>query len=203
LSGNVTGNLTGNVTGSISGGTLSGSTCSLSSTININTGSATGGDALILQNGGDFRIYNGGNAGSVNLYCDTNALLNITGGISCTGDVTALTSDMRLKTDIKPLQNALDKICGLSAFTYKFNNIATEFGLPSEDQVGVSAQEIQEVLPEAVKSAPFDTAYDEDGNPYSKSGENYLTVQYEKLVPLLIEAIKELSDRLEKLENKK
>ena len=106
---------------------------------------------------------------------------------------------MRLKTDIKPLQSALDKVCGLSAFTYKFNDIATAFGLPSEDQVGVSAQEIQEVLPEAVKPAPFDTAYDEDGNAYSKSGENYLTVQYEKLVPLLIASIQELRGEVTEL----
>ena len=54
--------------------------------------------------------------------------------------------------------------------------------------MGVIAQEIQEVLPEAVAFAPFDR----DENDNSKSGENYLTVRYEKIVPLLIEAIKEL-----------
>ena len=54
-------------------------------------------------------------------------------------------------------------------------------------QVGVSAQEVQAVLPEVVTQAPI-------------SGE-YLTVYYDKLVPLLIEAIKDLSDKIEKLEN--
>ena len=48
---------------------------------------------------------------------------------------------------------------------------------------------VQAVLPEAIRLAPFDQ---DPGNPtQSKSGENYLTVQYEKLTALLIEAIKE------------
>ena len=55
-------------------------------------------------------------------------------------------------------------------------------------------KEVNAVLPYAVKPAPFDT---KDG--ISKSGENYLTVQYEKLTPLLIEAIKELANELNAL----
>ena len=65
-------------------------------------------------------------------------------------------------------------------------------------QVGVIAQQVKEVLPEAIKPAPFDI--DENGN--SISGENYLTVQYEKLVPLLIEAIKELREEVRELRSK-
>jgi hypothetical protein len=59
----------------------------------------------------------------------------------------------------------------------------------------VFAQDVQQVQPEAVKPAPFDIA--EDGT--SSSGENYLTVQYEKLIPLLIEAIKELRAEVNQL----
>jgi hypothetical protein len=47
--------------------------------------------------------------------------------------------------------------------------------------------------------APVDIAVDEDGNKYSKTGEDYLTVDYSRLVPLLIEAIKELSAEIEML----
>ena len=54
-------------------------------------------------------------------------------------------------------------------------------------------------MPEAIALAPFDN----DGTGKSKSGENYLTVHYEKLVALLIEAIKELLIRVEILENNK
>ena len=61
---------------------------------------------------------------------------------------------------------------------------------------------MEKVLPQVVVPAPFDIAQDEDGNEYSKSGENYKTVHYDKLVPLLIEAIKELKGEIEELKSK-
>ena len=81
---------------------------------------------------------------------------------------------------------ALDKIKTLNGVTFNWeNNI---FKTERTNDIGVIAQEVQSVLPEAVALAPFDI--DSEGN--SKSGENYLTVYYEKLIPLLIEGIKEL-----------
>ena len=110
----------------------------------------------------------------------------ITGELEVTGDVLALTSDIRLKTNIEPIQNALDKVAGLNGFTYNHNEIAGELGLNTEIRyAGVSAQELQDVLPEAVKKSP--------------ASDEYLTVQYEKVVPLLIEAIKELKSEIEEL----
>jgi hypothetical protein len=112
-----------------------------------------------------------------------------TNALSVTGDITAFASDIRLKTNIRPIENALSKVCSLSGFTYNFNGIAANLGLLSEDRIaGVSAQEVLEVLPEAVKPAPVNS--------------EYLTVQYEKLVPLLIEAIKELQEKVKTLESK-
>ena len=82
--------------------------------------------------------------------------------------------------------------------TFTQNNLAETYGYSDYSrQVGVIAQEILEVLPEAVTAAPFDIA--EDGS--SKSGENYLTVRYEKIIPLLIEGIKELRSQIEELRN--
>ena len=119
-------------------------------------------------------------------------------GLSVSGDITALTSDKRLKKNIKIIENPLEKINKLSGFTYDWSLDKCEkagFIPKDERQIGVFAQDVQSVIPEAVKSAPFDT---EDG--ISKSGDNYLTVQYEKIVPLLIESIKEQQNMIEKLQ---
>ena len=122
------------------------------------------------------------------------------GEIRATNNVTAFYSDKRLKDIIGPINNALYKVSKISGIYYTQNKLAESFGYNNyEQQVGVIAQEIQEVLPEAVKFAPFDREM-KDGKEVSKSGEEYLTVQYEKVVPLLIEAIKELQERVKRLE---
>ena len=126
-----------------------------------------------------------------------------------TGDITAYYSDERLKLKVSGIENALQKVCSLSAFRYVDNELAKQNGYNSEKiQMGLSAQEIQRVAPEIVTLAHFDMEI-KDGKQVSKSGENYLTINYGKLTPLLIEAIKEqcsiidkLSKRIEDLENK-
>ena len=130
--------------------------------------------------------------------------LKIAGGtsslITCTGDITAFVSDRRLKTNIESLKDPLDKIKKISSFTYNWDkNKCDKINLNVDENrhVGVYAQDIQSVLPEAVKIAPFDM----DNNGKSKSGDNYLTVQYEKIVPLLIECIKEQQNQIEELRN--
>jgi hypothetical protein len=115
--------------------------------------------------------------------------LSVTGAITATASVTAYYSDERLKTRVGKIENALDKVDELTGFLYVENDLAKSFGFNNPDvQVALSAQAVKRVQPEATALAPFDR--DLDGN--SKSGENYLTVQYERLVPLLVEAIKEL-----------
>ena len=104
---------------------------------------------------------------------------------------------------ISNASDALDKVKSLRAVTYYQNEIADEYlGTNLDRQVGVIAQDIIKVLPEAVKKAPFDRGTDENGNSISKTGENYLTVQYEKIVPLLVAAINELTDEIAKLKQK-
>jgi hypothetical protein len=108
------------------------------------------------------------------------------GNMHAAGDVIAFVSDERLKENIQPIENALDKVLSISGFTYNFNELGQSLGFDGNVRnAGVSAQEVQKVLPEAVKSAPVDS--------------EYITVQYEKLVPLLIEAIKELKSEINKL----
>ena len=125
--------------------------------------------------------------------------LAVSGAITATGDITAFSSDARLKGDIQTITDALFKVNLITGITYKHNDLAKSFGYTDENRfAGVLAQEVEVVLPEVVVPAPFDVA--DDGT--SKSGENYKTVKYEKIVPLLIEAIKELTAKVEMLESK-
>ena len=141
---------------------------------------------------------NGGNAMEINMRTSVNGFFTVSGQIFSTGNITAFASDDRLKTRYGNIKDPLVKIKKINGFQYKFNDLAAEVGLDYEPgfYVGVSAQEIEEVLPEVVHPAPFDTIKHE-GKTYSRSGQNYKTVQYEKIVPLLIEGIKELVDEVE------
>jgi hypothetical protein len=127
----------------------------------------------------------GGNFGSGNYYG--------------TGDVTAYYSDERLKTKINTITDAIEKIKSLEGFVYVENDLARSLGYTNEkEQAGVSAQQIQAVLPQAVSLAPFDMqGVAETGDVVSKTGENYLTVKYDRIVPLLIEGIKEQQTQIE------
>lgn len=127
------------------------------------------------------------------------AASGLTGEIRATNNITAFYSDERLKKDIVLIADPLDKLLKLRGVTYTQNEVAERYGYTDySQQVGVIAQDVLAVLPEAVKPAPFDIAEDNT----SKSGEDYMTVQYEKLVPLLIEAVKELTMKVRELESR-
>jgi hypothetical protein len=114
-------------------------------------------------------------------------------------NIIAYASDKRLKENIEVIPNALNKVLALNGVTFDWKPIVKDLGFePSKvHEAGVLAQEVQAVLPEAVDIAPFD--YDWKQPNKSKSGESYLTVNYEKLVPLLIEAIKEQQKQIDEL----
>ena len=109
------------------------------------------------------------------------------GSIVATGKITAYYSDERLKVNLGNIPNALDKVISLNGFYYEANKIAQELGYIAKREVGVSAQEVQKVLPEVVSPAPIN--------------QEYLTVDYERIVPLLIEAIKELKLEIDLLKS--
>ena len=124
--------------------------------------------------------------------------ISVTGDISATGDIISGASDERLKENIEPINNAIEKVKQIKGVTFDWiNNIEEIVGTQwnSERHAGVFAQDVQKVLPEVVQNAPFDL----DENKKSKSGKDYLTVKYEHLVPLLIEAIKEQQKQIDKL----
>jgi len=158
------------------------------------------------RNAGTMTVQLGGNSASnrqfeVVDYAWSVVLASVSSGgtFSASGDVIAYASDCRLKQNVVPITNALGKIKCINgvSYTWKDGTECLGFTPTSKQDVGVLAQEIQKVLPEVVKPAPFDQM-----NGESKSGENYLTVKYEKIVPLLIEAIKEQQCQIDYLKSK-
>ncbi|QDP60097.1 MAG: putative fusion long tail fiber distal subunit [Prokaryotic dsDNA virus sp.] len=121
-----------------------------------------------------------------------------TGSYSGTGNITAYASDRRLKTNIKPIENALDKLNKINGVTYDWvDDITSEYGFHPQcmSEHGVVAQEIAEVLPDAVVTAPFNGSYTEKCG----TDHDFKTVHKEKIIPLLIEAIKELQQEVKEL----
>jgi hypothetical protein len=131
--------------------------------------------------------------------------LNVTGNVLVTGNIIATqnitayssTSDERIKTVISSFDDSIDIIKTLSTFRYKTDNeLARSFGFdPSSVSLGLSAQEVVKYIPEVVSIAPFDRIYDSNNNIMSKTGSNYLSIDYEKLVPVLVAGIKELNTK--------
>ena len=127
--------------------------------------------------------------------------LTVGGEIRCFNDIAAFYSDIRLKKITSNITNAVSIITNINAFKYTASDLAINIGLVKEKDknkqfIGVSAQDVNKVLPEIVSIAPFDLTEDANGNIISKSGENYLTLKYDKLTPILIEAVKELKKEI-------
>ena len=104
------------------------------------------------------------------------------------GDVVAyLGSDKRFKDNIMIIDNPLDKLSRLSGNTFTWNESTPRQDLRGKDDYGVIAQEVKEVLPNAVRT-------NKDGS---------LSVEYVKLIPLLIEAVKEQQKQINELKERK
>jgi hypothetical protein len=177
--------------------------------LGVNTGSAgafvVNGGALGTPSSGtltncSFPTFNQNTTGSAATFTSTtqNSQFNsigvgtagsgTAGEIRATNNVTAYYSDDRLKTRLGSIDSALDKVRTLDAFYYEANQTAQDLGYSIVREVGISAQQVQVIMPEVVAPAPID--------------DKYLTVRYERLVPLLIAAIKELETKVKVLEAK-
>jgi len=159
----------------------------------------------LMQQGNDFSIRSGATTGSssgtervsinaTGLRIHSGSLgvavagSSTDGRIDASNDVVAFsTSDKRLKENIKPLDSALDKVLQINGVSFDWKKLTekekkTIHGNQGHD-VGVIAQEVEEVLPEVVQTRD----------------NGYKAVKYEKIVPLLIESIKELKAEIEEL----
>jgi len=110
--------------------------------------------------------------------------LNSSGTFTVSGDVVAFgsPSDISLKENIKPIESALDKVEKLQGVTFNWK----EQGITDlKEDIGFIAQDIQEVLPELVR----------------ENDNGKLSLRDKGIVPVLVEAIKELSNRIKVLED--
>lgn len=190
-SGNFSANtITANLTGTASNATYAttagnGGVTSLTGTSNQVTVSASTG-AITLSTPQSIGTTSNVQFGSFGV---GTAASGTTGEIRATNNVTAYYSDERLKTKVGDIENALDKVKQIQTMYYHANDVAAALGYdPSILEVGVTAQSVQKVMPQTVAPAPID--------------DKYLTVRYERLVPLLIEAIKELEAQVAELKAK-
>jgi len=131
------------------------------------------------------------NLKSVKIPADKDAgnTLIVSGSIEASGNITAFaSSDERLKENIITIPNSLDKVKTLNGVLFNWKDgYEKVHAYGTLRDVGVIAQDVQKILPEIVKE-----------NVHNR----FLGVRYEKLTPLLLEAIKELNKKVEDLENK-
>ena len=117
---------------------------------------------------------------------DSDNILYVEGNTVVKKNITAYYSDERLKTFKGTIKNPIEKIKQLNGYYFVENELAKSLGYNNDKiQVGVSAQEVEKVLPEIVTQAPV--------------GKEYKTVWYEKLTPLLIEGVKEQQNQIDEL----
>jgi Chaperone of endosialidase len=175
---------------------VSGTTVTLkniTSNGNLNIGVNVGGtptDAILIDGSTgvvsipSLSLGNSANISFSSLGIGTAATGNV-GEIVATNNITAYYSDDRLKTRLGDIKNALDAVTSLTGFYYEANQTAQDLGYTVQREVGLSAQDVQKILPEVVVPAPIDS--------------QYLTIRYEKMIPLLVQAIKELNDKIDNL----
>ncbi|MBK8611590.1 MAG: tail fiber domain-containing protein [Chitinophagaceae bacterium] len=107
--------------------------------------------------------------------------LHVLGNILATGTITP--SDRRYKKNIQPVENALAKLQQLNGVTYEMNRQAfPEWNFEDTRQYGLIAQEVEKVFPEMVKQINAD---------------GYKGIDYVKLIPVLIEGIKALNEKID------
>ena len=145
-------------------------------------GSTTGGFITFNTDSGNerLRITTGGAMGLGKTPTDT------AGRFEATNDIVAFaSSDIRWKTNVTNIPNALDKLSKINGVSFDWIEDTPIHGNTGHD-IGVIAQEIEVILPEIVSTR--------------ESGMK--AVQYEKIIPLLIEAIKEQQKQIDELKNK-
>jgi len=179
------------VTGTLTATTLSGAISGNISQLTNDSGYVTSSGVTSVATG------NGLTGGTITTSGTLSMSGSYSGDFSATGNITAYSSDSRLKDFKGKIDNPLDKIEKLNGYYYEWNDTAKNIDpdvFKEGLEVGVNAQEVEAVLPEVITEAPIVEIH--------KLDTDYKTVYYDKIVPLLIEGIKELKKEIEELKSK-
>jgi hypothetical protein len=116
------------------------------------------------------------------------------------GNVTAYWSDRRLKENLRPIgKESVDILSKLTAYRFNWNEKVKDFKIeiePGKEEIGLIAQEVQDILPDAVVVNKSCSSPKEDG---SGEKEEYLTINWNKITPILVQALNETRDELNNL----
>ena len=127
---------------------------------------------------GNIRIYNASGSSSTTIIYDTDSTVAVASGLKVAGNIVS-NSDERLKSNIRDIENPLDIVKQLNGKRYTKDN---------EETIGLIAQEVEKVLPEMVHT--------------ENTEEGIKSVNYQNIIAVLIEAIKEQQKQIEFLLNK-
>jgi len=167
-----------------SSGTSGGNGTSGTSGNSGSSGSSGSSGTTTITNAADDRVVT--STGGVGLNGESNltfngSTLSVTGAITATGNITAyFTSDIRQKDNIVPIQNSLEKVKKLNGVMWDWNKDNTDEVTKTLPNTGLIAQEVKDVLPEVV----------------IERVDGYLAIDYSKMIGLLVEAIKELEQKI-------
>ena len=147
------------------------------------TSSKSGQFKVTAGNGYNFRWSNDASGTAETAYMDLDTSTTGGGDLTVKGDVIAYgsPSDKKYKENIKPIESALDKAMQLQGVTFDWKD--SESILEIKEDIGFIAQDVQEVLPELVRD----------------NGKGNLSLRYQGITPILLEAIKELKAEIEEL----
>ena len=154
----------------------------------------TWSNALEILNGGQvkFRYHRAKDTNGIDFQISSGSTywkMENDGDFHCEGDVIAFSttvSDKRLKQNIRPLESALEKICKLAGVNFEYRN-------KNETHVGHIAQDVLKVIPEIVIKKKLALR--------TNDNKKYYVIRYTELIPYVIEAIKELSLKVNVLIN--
>ena len=113
------------------------------------------------------------------------------GKIAADNDIIAFASDKRLKENIIEISNPLDKIKQIRGIYYDWKENVKEKGFypnRKKNEIGMIAQEVEKIIPQAIEPAPFNN--------------DYKTIKYDRIIPLLVECIKDQQKQIDELKNK-